>query len=107
MNPGDSTLTGEFLIASEWDTAYNVTFTVKNSGDNAVNNWRVQFSSNDEIANIWCADITSHEDGIYMIENAAWNGTIAAGESVTFGFVMNKSETLALEPKDIQVVTVG
>lgn len=95
---------GEVTVASEWDTGYNVNFTVTNNSEKAVDNWKVIFTSNDSISNIWCAQVLSHLDDSYEIGNADWNGTIEPGKSVTFGFIMDKSSAKASTPDNISVI---
>src|SRR5262249_18964751 len=44
---------------------------------------------------IWNASIASHAGNHYVIRNAGWNGTIARGATVTFGFQANGNGSLA------------
>ncbi len=43
------------------------------------------FTCDDEITNIWNAQISSHVGNQYVIKNAGWNQDIAVGGSVEFG----------------------
>lgn len=99
----DTDLTGSFSIASEWNTGCNVIFTVTNKSDHVINGWKVQFSSKDNITSIWCAVTESQVDGIYVIQNAAWNGTLQPGESASFGFITDKVGAETVIPDDIVV----
>jgi len=48
--------------------------------------WQIEFDAAFDISNIWNAVIVSHVGDHYVIRNASWNGTVAAGQQVTFGF---------------------
>ncbi len=49
-----------------------------------------------EITNLWNGVITSHENGVYTVENTGYNREISPGESVTFGLCVNaETETIA------------
>ena len=63
---------------------------IKNNGTAAINNWTLvwQFAGDQKITNLWNGRYT--QDGtVVTVKNAAYNGTIAAGDSVDFGFTMN------------------
>jgi len=49
----------------------------------------MEFDLKADIINIWNAVIVSHVGDHYVIQNAAWNGSIAVGSEVSFGFQAN------------------
>jgi cellulase/cellobiase CelA1 len=59
---------------------------IKNTTATPISGWRLEFDLDAEIVNIWNAVIVSHVGNHYVIEMAAWNGTIAPGGEVAFGF---------------------
>lgn len=84
---GDSGMSGSavsFDTGNQWDGGFvaDATFTP----DVATNGWTITFTSTAEITNIWNAEIVSKEGDVYTIQNVAYNGDLAAGEEVSFGF---------------------
>ena len=84
-----NTATGDasaaYEVTSDWGSGYVAKVTVA-AGESDLNGWTVEFDSPDEITNIWSGEITSHVDDHYVVQNAAWNGTVDTGQSTTFGF---------------------
>ena len=75
----------------DWGTGFTGLITITNKGATAINGWTLQFNFAGTIASnttkdIWDAQLISHVGTLYTIENASWNGTIGAGQSVSFGF---------------------
>ena len=62
---------------------------------------RIQFSYDGEIDSIWNADIKNHDDGTYVLEAKTYNSTIAAGQSVTLGFMAHGSSAKPAMPESI------
>lgn len=77
--------------ASAWDNYVNAEITLANDTDSAKSLWEIQFSYDGEIDSIWNADIKNHDDGTYVLEAKTYNSTIAAGQSVTLGFMAHGS----------------
>jgi hypothetical protein len=72
---------------------------VHNSGAAATNGWQIEIDMPYQISSIWNATIVSHSAGAYIIGNAAWNGQIAHGAQVDFGFIGSGP----VDPSSIQV----
>lgn len=86
-----------YTVDNEWSTGYTASITVKNDTAATVNNWSVnwQYGSN-RITNGWNANFSGSNP--YTATNMSWNGTIAAGQSVSFGFQVNKNGGSAERP---------
>ena len=56
------------------------------AGSGGLNGWTVAFDASATITSIWNAQIVSHVGNHYVVSNAAWNGQVAAGQAVSFGF---------------------
>ncbi len=91
-NPGKSTtIKGKtanitFADTDDWGTGFIGAVTYTNNLASAVGQWTIEFDLAQPIISIWNATIVSHVGNHYVIRNAAWNGTVAAGGSVSFGF---------------------
>ncbi len=75
-----------FKVVSDWSSGFTGQITVTNTSSSAVTSWKVEFDFPYTISSIWNASIVSHSGNHYVIENASWNGSLAAGAKATFGF---------------------
>ncbi len=53
----------------------------------AISSWSLEFDFGRNITQIWNATIESHSGTHYVVRNASWNGSLAPGATVTFGFL--------------------
>ena len=74
-----------YAIASNWGTGFTATMTV-GAGSAGLHGWTVEFNSTASITSIWSAEIVSHVGDHYVVRNAAWNGDVGGGKTVSFGF---------------------
>ena len=79
----------EYNIDGLWNDGYNVRVVVTNKTDNVIEDWEVLFNSEDNIINIWNADITYNENDTYIISNKGWNKKIEAYDSIEWGYTAN------------------
>jgi len=82
--PTSSAIT--FTKGDDWGAGYIMNVKIKNVTGSAINGWRLEFDLDAEIVNIWNAVIVSRIGKRYVIEMAPWNGTIAPGGEISFGF---------------------
>ena len=82
--PTDSSPTVTYGVTSDWGSGHTASVTV--TAGQALTGWTVEFDSPAQITNIWNAQITSHVGTHYVITNMAYNGTVAAGQSTSFGY---------------------
>lgn len=75
-----------FSKRDDWGTGFIMDVKLKNTAATATNGWRLEFDLAADIVNIWNAVIVSHVGNHYVIEMAPWNGKIAPGGEVLFGF---------------------
>ncbi|MEU5420669.1 glycoside hydrolase family 18 chitinase [Streptomyces sp. NPDC001407] len=86
--PKAASLTAAFAKTSDWGTGFQGEWTVKNTGTAAVNGWTVEwdFPATTTVGSFWDALITSSGTHV-TAKNRDYNGSIAPGAAVTFGFV--------------------
>lgn len=89
-NTGDITTPSESKLSLEtslnsWPGAYQITFNIKNTSEEAVENWSLKIKKeNLDITSFWSVDCK--EDGDYLIITPKeWNSSIAPGQTVSFG----------------------
>ncbi len=83
---GDGPLSAEFLVRNDWGSGATVDMVVTNTGSSAISGWEVGFDLGVEIQQIWNASAEAANPDRYEVSNAAWNGSLAPGQSVTLGF---------------------
>lgn len=81
----------DFVVDSLFENGYNATITIKNTGNQKIENWNLVFDLEDRIDNIWNASVSENTCSQYIIKNVGWNQDIAVDSSVSFGFSSNDS----------------
>jgi len=74
-------------IASSWSGGFTENVTVRNTGTAAISGWQVTWTwpSGQSITSIWSATNSGSGNSV-TARNLAYNGSIAAGSSTSFGF---------------------
>ncbi|WP_049765454.1 endo-1,4-beta-xylanase [Cellvibrio japonicus] len=91
------TATCSYNITNEWNTGYTGDITITNRGSSAINGWSVnwQYATN-RLSSSWNANVSGSNP--YSASNLSWNGNIQPGQSVSFGFQVNKNGGSAERP---------
>ncbi|MGW2645528.1 glycosyl hydrolase family 18 protein [Streptomyces sp. NPDC001393] len=79
--------TASFTKTSDWGTGFGGQWTIKNTGTSSISSWTVEwdFPSGTSVTSAWDADVTNSGTH-WTAKNKSYNGTIAPGASVSFGF---------------------
>ncbi|MEU0134329.1 glycoside hydrolase family 18 chitinase [Streptomyces sp. NPDC006296] len=79
--------TASYVKKSDWGTGFEGQWTVKNTGTTALSSWTIEwdFPSGTAVGSAWDAAVTSSGTH-WTAKNLGWNGTVAPGASVSFGF---------------------
>ncbi|MEV7738381.1 glycoside hydrolase family 18 chitinase [Streptomyces sp. NPDC088921] len=82
-----STATATYAKTQDWGTGFEGKWTVKNTGTTSLSSWTVEwdFPSGTSVTSAWDADVTSSGTH-WTAKNKSWNGALAPGASVSFGF---------------------
>ncbi|MGX1543045.1 glycosyl hydrolase family 18 protein [Streptomyces adustus] len=82
-----TTATATYAKTQDWGTGFEGKWTVKNTGTTAISSWTIEwdFPSGTSVTSAWDADVTSSGTH-WTAKNKSYNGTLAAGASVSFGF---------------------
>ena len=77
-----------FAKVSDWGTGWEGRYTITNGGTDTISAWHVEFDlpAGSSVGTYWDALMTSSGNH-YAFTNRSWNGTVAPGASVTFGFL--------------------
>ncbi|MGW6688415.1 glycosyl hydrolase family 18 protein [Streptomyces sp. NPDC054961] len=79
--------TATYTKVSDWGSGFEGKWTVKNTGTTTLSSWTVEwdYPSGTAVTSAWDATVTSsgtHWTG----KNVGWNGTLAPGATISFGF---------------------
>lgn len=79
-----------YNIDNEWNTGATGTINITNSTSAAINGWSVnwQYTTN-RLSGSWNANVSGSNP--YTATNLGWNGAIPPGQTVSFGFQLNKN----------------
>ena len=80
-----STASVNYSVVNNWGSGFIGNMAI-NGGQTGVTGWTIDFDTSSTITNIWGANIVSHIGNHYEIQNAAYDGNIAAGAVTTIGF---------------------
>ncbi|MFE4253435.1 glycosyl hydrolase family 18 protein [Streptomyces sp. NPDC056910] len=82
-----STATATYAKTQDWGTGFEGKWTVKNTGTTALSSWTVEwdFPAGTKVTSAWDATVTNSADH-WTARNVSWNGSLAPGASVSFGF---------------------
>lgn len=75
----------------DWGNGFQGQISITNNGDSNLVNWDLDFDLPTGISNIWDAEIIANNNGRYTVQNESYNREIAAGETITFGFIADGS----------------
>ncbi|WSA79128.1 glycoside hydrolase family 18 chitinase [Streptomyces sp. NBC_01799] len=79
--------TATYVKKSDWGTGFEGQWTLKNTGTTALSSWTIEwdFPSGTSVTSAWDATVTSSGTH-WTAKNVGWNGAVAPGASVSFGF---------------------
>ncbi len=86
--PSSSTATGLAVtvqVTSDWGSGRQVSVVVRNSTGHDVNSWSIAMPWSGSSVSMWDA-VGGVSGGVLTVGNASYNGTLANGSSVSFGF---------------------
>ncbi|CAL9532411.1 Chitinase 63 [Streptomyces sp. enrichment culture] len=79
--------TATYTKVSDWGGGFEGKWTVKNTGTTTLSSWTVEwdFPAGTSVGSAWDATVTNSANH-WTAKNLTWNGTLAPGASVSFGF---------------------
>ncbi|MEV4424569.1 glycoside hydrolase family 18 chitinase [Streptomyces sp. NPDC049602] len=79
--------TATYSKPQDWGTGFEGKWTVKNTGTTTLSSWTVEwdYPSGTAVTSAWDATVTSSGTH-WTAKNVGWNGTLAPGASVSFGY---------------------
>lgn len=85
-----------YRITNQWSGGFQADVQLSNTGSSAWNGWSLgwSFADGQRITQLWNAEYTQSGSAV-TARNVGWNGGVAAGSSVSFGFTGSWSGTNA------------
>ncbi|WP_282693384.1 glycoside hydrolase family 18 chitinase [Streptomyces sp. CC208A] len=79
--------TATYTKTQDWGTGFEGKWTVKNTGTTTLTSWTLEwdYPSGTRVTSAWDATVTNSGDH-WTAKNVGWNGTLAPGASVSFGY---------------------
>ncbi|GHE93412.1 chitinase [Streptomyces spiralis] len=78
--------TATYTKTQDWGSGFGGQWTIKNTGTTAISSWTLEwdFPSDTKVTSAWDASVTNSAN--HWTAKNTWNGNIAPGASVSFGF---------------------
>lgn len=88
----------QYVIDNQWNNGFGAKIKITNDGTTAINGWNIswQYSGDNRVTSSYNATLSGTNP--YSATNLSWNGSIAAGQSVEFGFQGSKGAAAAEIP---------
>lgn len=92
---GSSACTASFRTVNSWQGGFQGEVTVTNAPASSLSGWTATVVPADgtRLIQVWDGTLTTTGDGAATVANASWNGRLAPGASVTFGFIADTSQS--------------
>ncbi|MFE9675054.1 cellulose binding domain-containing protein [Streptomyces sp. NPDC006259] len=83
-----------YTVTNQWSGGFQADVRLANTGTTAWSGWALKwaFANGQMVSQLWNAEYTQ-SGATVTAKNIGWNGTVAAGSSVSFGFTGNWSGT--------------
>lgn len=88
----------QYVVNNQWNNGFDAKIKITNDGTTAINGWNIswQYSGDNRVTSSYNATLSGTNP--YSATNLSWNGNIAAGQSVEFGFQGSKGAAAAEVP---------
>ncbi|MFE5795234.1 glycosyl hydrolase family 18 protein [Streptomyces sp. NPDC056503] len=79
--------TATYTKTQDWGTGFGANWTVKNTGTTTITSWTLEwdYPTGTRVTSAWDATVTNSGNH-WTAKNVGWNGTLAPGASVSFGY---------------------
>ncbi len=85
------------VISNEWSSGYTAAIRITNDTNAAIDGWNISWQYNaNRVTSSWNANLSGSNP--YTATNVGWNGSLQPGQSVEFGFQVDKNGGSAENP---------
>lgn len=93
----------KFDVVSSWGNSYSMNVEITNNSNVTIDNWSLQFYSQDKIESMWNAQVIDEEDSVWRIANVSWNKEIKPNETISFGYIGTYNDKYT-EPESVTLI---
>jgi hypothetical protein len=93
-------------LDSSWSTHHQVSATVT-AGASPLSGWRVSWPAQGSVTQVWNGVLASPTTPVTTVGNAPYNGTVGAGQAVTFGFIVDGGDWSSANPAGLTCTAVN
>ena len=80
----------KYMVTDDWREGFNGDICVRNPFVESIKEWKISFELDNEITNIWNAEIIEHYGTHYMIKGLDYNQNISGLSEIHVGFTVQK-----------------
>lgn len=80
----------DFTVTDQWASGFVANLDFTYTGTESIDSWELTFYAPFTLAEIWHGELVDQGDNFYTIHNAAWNGNLSTGDTITIGFKANE-----------------
>ena len=78
-----------FTLDTVWNSGYNVSVVIQNTGNETISDWYMYLKYNVEISNMWNASVYETASPYMVLTNAVWNKDVYSNGTAGFGYTGN------------------
>lgn len=77
----------DVIVEEDWGSGALFNVTITNESDAPISTWELSMDLPFDLSELWSAVLVEDAGERVTVQNAQWNGTIAPGETIDFGFI--------------------
>ncbi|MBP3754369.1 MAG: cellulose binding domain-containing protein [Lachnospiraceae bacterium] len=78
-----------FTLDTVWNSGYNVSVVIQNTGNETISDWYMYLKYNVDISNMWNASVYETSSSYMVLTNAGWNKDVYSNGTAGFGYTGN------------------
>ncbi len=86
----NAALTVDLVLENDWGSGALFNVVIRNVSDAPVEGWQLSMDLPFDLSELWSAILVSDEGARVTVRSAEWNGAIAPGQVVDFGFIADE-----------------
>jgi serine/threonine protein kinase len=100
------TCVASYAVVNSWPDGYQVSVTIRNSGDGTLTGWTVHWTApqGHNVRDLWNGTLTRNGTDV-TVTNAAWNPTVQPGAETTFGFNASTTDNGTTTDRPVPTLT--
>lgn len=92
----------DYIVSNDWSSGFTGQISILNKSEKCFKDWCIEFDWDNNIDNIWNANIISHNGNHYVIGYLSYNQNIEVDNKIRFGFSCNSGHC-SINPTNIKL----